>query len=219
MIIFEYLIEKKKKMNLDMKKSILYLFPIGSIISIILTFSFPILRYEFSPSQFYSFWFWGFPYFPLFEINILDISQKVISLIIITLMFFLVSSIFSIRKNPARLDSISNRWQSLGIGILILNIFWIISFFSMLRFFTPYGFSFEFAIVLPFIGGLLLIFGRLYFRRIIFERIEKQDYTDLKWLEKQHFELNKSIQQIADEQNVSMIKIRAWIDKIEKNQV
>ena len=89
----------------------------------------------------------------------------------------------------------------------------------MLRFFTPYGFSFEFAIVLPFIGGLLLIFGRLYFRRIIFERIEKQDYTDLKWLEKQHFELNKSIQQIADEQNVNMMTIKEWINKIEKNQV
>ena len=202
-----------------MKKSILYLFPIGSIISIILTFILPILRYQVSPSQFYPFWFWGFPYFPLFEINILDISQKIISLIIIVIMFFLVSSIFSIRKNPARLDSISNRWQGLGIGILLLTIFWIISYISMLRFFTPYGFSFEFAIVLPFVGGLLLIFGRIYFRRIIFERIEKQDYTDLKWLEKQHFELNKSIQQIADEQNVSMITIRAWIDKIEKNQV
>lgn len=200
-----------------MKKSILYLFPMGSIISIILAFIFPILRYEFSPSQFYPFWFWGWPYFPLFEINILDIPQKIISLIIVCIMFYLVSSIFSIRKNPDRLDSISNKWQGLGIGILILNIFWIISFISMLRFFAPYGFSFEFAIVLPFIGGLLLIFGRIYFMRIFSERIKKQDYNDLKWLENQHFNLNKSVQQIAGEQNVSMITIREWIDKIEKN--
>ena len=200
-----------------MKKSILYLFPMGSIISIILAFIFPILRYEFSPSQFYPFWFWGWPYFPLFEINILDIPQKIISLIIVCIMFYLVSSIFSIRKNPDRLDSISNKWQGLGIGILILNIFWIISYISMLRFFTPYGFSFEFAIVLPFVGGLLLIFGRIYFMRIFSERIKKQDYSDLKWLENQHFNLNKSVQQIAGEQNVSMITIREWIDKIEKN--
>ena len=206
-------------MNLEMKKSILYLFPIGSIISIILTFTFPILRYGISPSQFYPFWFWGWPYFPLFEINILDIPQKIISLIIVIIMFFLVISIFSIRKNPDRLDSISNIWLGLGICILILNIFWIMSSINMLTFLAPYGFTFEFIIVLPFVGGLLLIFGRIFFRRIIFERIEKQDFTDLKWLEKQHFELNKSIQQIADEQNVSMITIRAWIDKIEKNQV
>ena len=206
-------------MNLELKKSIIYLFPIGSIISIILAFLFPILRYEVSPSQFDPFWFWGWPYFPLFVINILDIPQKIISLIIIVIMLFLVSSIFSIRKNTDRLDSISNKWQGLGIGILILNILWIISYISMVRFFTPYGFTFEFTIVLPFIAGLLLIFGRIYFMRIFFERTEKQDYTDLKWLEKQHFELNKSIQQIADEQNVSMMTIKEWINKIEKNQV
>ena len=206
-------------MNLELKKSIIYLFPMGSIISIILAFLFPILRYEVSPSQFHPFWFWGWPYFPLFVINILDIPQKIISLIIIIIMFFLVSSIFSIRKNPDRLDSISNKWQGLGIGILILDIFWIISYISMLRFFTPYGFIFEFVIVLPFVGGLLLIFGRIYFMRIFSERTEKQDYTNLKWLENQHFELNKSIQQIADEQNVNMMTIKEWINKIEKNQV
>ena len=206
-------------MNLELKKSIIYLFPIGSIISIILAFLFPILRYEVSSSQFDPFWFWGWPYFPLFVINILDIPQKIISLIIIVIMLFLVSSIFSIRKNTDRLDSISNKWQGLGIGILILNILWIISYISMVRFFTPYGFTFEFTIVLPFIAGLLLIFGRIYFKRIFSERTEKQDYTDLKWLEKQHFELNKSIQQIADEQNVSMMTIKEWINKIEKNQV
>ena len=206
-------------MNLELKKSIIYLFPMGSIISIILAFLFPILRYEVSPSQFHPFWFWGWPYFPLFVINILDIPQKIISLIIIIIMFFLVSSIFSIRKNPDRLDSISNKWQGLGIGILILDIFWIISYISMLRFFTPYGFIFEFVIVLPFVAGLLLIFGRIYFMRIFSERTEKQDYTNLKWLENQHFELNKSIQQIADEQNVNMMTIKEWINKIEKNQV
>ncbi len=206
-------------MNLEMEKSIIYLFPLGSIISIILAFVFPILRYEVSPSQFYPFWFWGFPYFPLFEINILDIPQKIISLIIIFVMFFLMSSIFSIRKNPDRLDSISNKWQGLGIGILILNIIWIISYINTSRFFTPYSFTFEFAIVLPFVSGLLLIFGRIYFMRIFSQRTEKQDYTDLKWLENQHFELNKSIQQIANEQNVSMMTIREWINKIEKNQV
>jgi len=205
-------------MNLEMKKSIIYLFPMGSIISIILAFIFPVLRYEVSPSNFYPFWIWGFRYFPLFEINILDISQKIISLSIIVFMLFLVRSIFSLRKNPDRLDFISNKWQGWGIRILILNIFWIISFIIVVPFIAPYGFIFEFVIVLPFVGGLLMIFGRIYFKRIFTERTIKQNYTDLKWLEKQHFELNKSIQEIANEQNVSMILIKEWINKIEKTK-
>ena len=206
-------------MNLDLKKSIIYLFPMGSIISIILAFIFPILRYEVSPSNFYPFWIWGFPYLPLFEINILDLPQKIISLIIIVFMSFLVKSIFSLRKNPDRLDSISNKWQGWGILILILNILWILSFILVRPFFAPYGFTIELVTFLPFVSGLLLIFGRIYFMRIVAERIKKQNYTDLKWLEKQHFELNKSIQQIANEQNVSMVTIKEWINKIEKNHV
>ena len=206
-------------MNLDLKKSIIYLFPMGSIISIILEFIFPILRYEVSPSNFYPFWIWGFPYLPLFVINILDIPQKIISLIIVVFMLFLVRSTFSLRKNPDRLDSISNKWQGWGILILVLSIFWILSFIISKPFFAPYGFTIEFVIVLPFVSGLLLIFGRIYFVRIVAERTKKQNYTDLKWLEKQHFELNKSIQQIANEQNVSMVTIKEWINKIEKNHV
>ncbi|NVM16972.1 MAG: hypothetical protein HWN80_04600 [Candidatus Lokiarchaeota archaeon] len=149
-----------------MKKSIIYLFPMGSIISIVLAFIFPITRYESSPSGLYPFWIWGFPYFPLFEINILDIPQKIISLIFLIIMFSLVNSIFSQRKNPDRLDFISNKWQSLGIGILILNVIWILSWVIVVPSFAPYGFNFEFAIVLPFVGGLLLILGRTYFMRI-----------------------------------------------------
>jgi len=206
-------------MNLDLKKSIIYLFPMGSIISIVIAFIFPILRYEVSPSNFDPFWIWGFPYLPLFEINILDIPQKIISLIIIVFMSFLVKSIFSLRKNPDRLNSISNKWQGWGILILVLNILWILSFIIVRPFFGPYGFTIEFVIFLPYVGGLLLIFGRVYFMRIVSERTKKQNYTDLKWLEKQHFELKKSIQQIANEQHVSMVTIKELINKIEENPV
>ncbi len=190
----------------------------GSIISIILAFVFPFTRYESSPSGFYPFWIWGFPYFPIFEINILDIPQKIISLNFLIITFFLISSIFSLRKNPTRLDFILNKWLGWGIGILILNTFWIISWIIIVPFFAPYGFIFEFVVVLPFVGGLLLILGKIYFMRIYSKRNENQNYTDLKWLEKQHFELNKNIQQIADEQHVSMKTIKKWIDKIEETK-
>ena len=156
-----------------MKKSIIFLFPMGSIISIILAFVFPFTRYESSPSGFYPFWIWGFPYFPIFEINILDIPQKIISLNFLIITFFLISSIFSLRKNPTRLDFISNIWLGCGILILVLSIFWIIIFINVVQFFAPYGFIFEFVIVLPFVGGLILIFGRIYVMRIFTERNKK----------------------------------------------
>jgi len=47
------------------------------------------------------------------------------------------------------------------------------------------------------------------------KRIEKQDYMNLGWLRHQHYNLEKSIQEIADEQNVSMITIKKWVDKLE----
>lgn len=160
-------------MSLDMKKSIIYLFPIGSIISITLALLFPILRYEVSPSQFYPFWFWGFPYLPLFEINILDIPHKIISLIIVSLIVLLTSSIFLLRKYPNRLKIISNIWFWAGIGIIILIFLWILSWNIVVPFFAPYGFIFEFVIILPFVSGLLLIFGRIYFVRICAERTKE----------------------------------------------
>ena len=144
-----------------------------SIISTLLAVIFPILRYQVSPSQVHSFWFWGWPYFPLFEINILDIPQKIISLIIIVLMFLLTSSIFLARKYPHRLDFVSKLWQWLGIGILVLTIVWILSWNFVVPFIAPYGFIFEFTIVLPFVGAILLICGRLFFIRIWVERTKE----------------------------------------------
>ncbi|MFX1419953.1 MAG: hypothetical protein ACFE9N_13625 [Promethearchaeota archaeon] len=50
------------------------------------------------------------------------------------------------------------------------------------------------------------------------KRIEKQDYMNLEWLRHQHYNLEKNIQEIADEQYVSMITIKKWVDKLENNQ-
>ena len=43
---------------------------------------------------------------------------------------------------------------------------------------------------------------------------EKQDYMNPSWLKHQYYDLGKSLQDIADEQNVSMITIRKWVDKL-----
>ncbi|MFX1570686.1 MAG: hypothetical protein ACFFCV_20300 [Promethearchaeota archaeon] len=50
-----------------------------------------------------------------------------------------------------------------------------------------------------------------------YEKVEeKDDFKNLDWLKHHYYDLGKSIQDIADEQGVSMITIRKWIDKIEK---
>ena len=42
---------------------------------------------------------------------------------------------------------------------------------------------------------------------------EKDDYKNLDWLRYQYYEIGKSIQDIANDQGVSMITIRKWLDK------
>ncbi|MFX1419955.1 MAG: hypothetical protein ACFE9N_13635 [Promethearchaeota archaeon] len=49
------------------------------------------------------------------------------------------------------------------------------------------------------------------------KRIEKQDYMNEVWLKHQYYDLEKSVQEIANEQNVSMITIKKWVDKLESN--
>jgi hypothetical protein len=65
------------------------------------------------------------------------------------------------------------------------------------------------------VSGILLIIARILSHRLDY-RASKNDYVDLQWLERQHYELKKSIQEIASEQNVSMITIKNYIKKINR---
>jgi len=47
-------------------------------------------------------------------------------------------------------------------------------------------------------------------------REEKRDYMNLTWLNHQYYDLGRSLQDIADDQGVSMMIINKWVDKIEK---
>ncbi len=145
-----------------MKRNVVYLFPVISILSIVVAFIFPIVTYKVTPSSFDSFLIYGFGFLDLTVINILDTPFIIISFIIVVLLFFVTSSIFLERKYPARLKIISNIWLWSGIGILVLSLLWILIWNTLVNFFAPYGFTFEFTIVLPFVGGMLLISGRIY---------------------------------------------------------
>jgi len=48
-------------------------------------------------------------------------------------------------------------------------------------------------------------------------REEKRDYLNLTWLNHQYYELGRSLQDIADDQGVSMMTISKWVDKIERS--
>ena len=44
---------------------------------------------------------------------------------------------------------------------------------------------------------------------------EKKNYMNLKWLNHQYYELGRSLQDIANDQGVSMITIKKWVDKLD----
>ncbi|MFX1600861.1 MAG: hypothetical protein ACFFB6_09725 [Promethearchaeota archaeon] len=47
---------------------------------------------------------------------------------------------------------------------------------------------------------------------------QRYDYQNLQWLKYQYYDMEKSIQEIADDQGVSMMTITKWLDKIEKGK-
>lgn len=43
----------------------------------------------------------------------------------------------------------------------------------------------------------------------------KKNYMNVKWLNHQHYELGKSLQDLANDQGVSMMTIKKWVDKLD----
>lgn len=91
---------------------------------------------------------------------------------------------------------------------LYLVTFW---FSVFMRFMFPYVIYIPtIALVFPFIGGLLIFIGSFLNRKFIEieeDKIPKR-YNDLEWLRIQYHTLKKSIQEIANEERVSMMVIK-----------
>jgi hypothetical protein len=66
------------------------------------------------------------------------------------------------------------------------------------------------------IGVLLFLFSVLNYKNQIVSSRPKENYKNEKWLKSQFYEKGKSLQEIANQQNVSMMKIEEEIRKIEK---
>jgi hypothetical protein len=48
------------------------------------------------------------------------------------------------------------------------------------------------------------------------DSVERYDYMDANWLRYQYYNKGRTIQYIANDQNVSMITIKKWLDKLER---
>jgi len=204
-----------------MKNRIINILSIIALILLITAFIFPFINYETSVRSGPFTWIWGFPYNPLEDINILDIPFKLLSIGIIVEIVFLLKSQFILRKDNIKLDVISREWLNRGIAIIIIEFFWIVWLFVLLftvldTYYTKY--FIEVPIFFPLISGIMLITARILFSRLTFRESKNNVFTDLQWLEIQHYELKKSIQEIASEQNVSMITIKKYVEKIDRKQ-
>lgn len=60
-----------------------------------------------------------------------------------------------------------------------------------------------------------IIYKLLQFLLEIHGPREKTDYMNLNWLKHQYFDLGKNLQDIATNQNVTILKIKRWLDKLE----
>lgn len=203
-----------------MKYRIIKILSIVALILLLNAFIFPFIKYEGYNFSGPILWIWGIPDL-FFIFNPFDIPFKLLSISIIVEIIFLLKSHFILRKDNTKLDDISREWLNRGIVIIVLEFLWIIWLFVLISpgLLSQYrNYFIEVPIFFPLISGILLITARILFSRLDL-RESKNDYIGLQWLEKQYYELKKSIQEIATEQNVSMITIKKYIEKIDRKQM
>ena len=100
------------------------------------------------------------------------------------------------------------------IGIYVNDL--ILRFLPWIYYIGSYGLAFY------IIGGILIfyeIYGLYHGRKEKREnqQIIKEKKEDLDWLGHQYYEKGRSIQDIADELNVSMMKVKKWLHKLENS--
>lgn len=60
-----------------------------------------------------------------------------------------------------------------------------------------------------------VICGIYFYLKSPFKLEEKKDYMNLKWLSHHYYELGMSLQDIANDQGVSMITVKIWVNKLD----
>ncbi|MCJ7650394.1 MAG: hypothetical protein MUP85_17430 [Candidatus Lokiarchaeota archaeon] len=188
----------------------LTLFPILGILFLFLGFCLPII----------DLWVNAPGYFAFFSrlINYAVLYAPVIIIYSATIIIIRIMKVLKNIDNLRLLNEKLHRWsQIILIFYGLYNIIFWVSMIMELLFPSPgyplitYGIYFPtVALMLPFIGGLLLLIG--YFLNRKFIETEEgnipKNYKDLEWLKVQYYTLKKSIQEIANDERVSMIEIK-----------
>lgn len=204
-----------------MRSKYFKLVPYISIICIILLLIFPLLRYRIILNQYAYFWLWGWLYVPIIEgINILDIILKIISVWFIIELIYNIQSISALKNGKETIDTLSSKWFKWGVINLVVLLTCILWYFFIIYpiMATPFTITIlDFGFYFLIAYSLLLMFLRYWIKNFVLYGEEKKDYTDLEWLRKQFQVLNRSIQEIADEQNTSIITIKKWVKKLENS--
>ena len=149
---------------------------------------------------------------------------------IIILILFIVASYLDIRRaqmrhhpNPQddlRIDQILVNISLIIIGIILipLGIYvndLIMRFLPWIYSIGSYGFAFIITGV-GLISSRILSYSRKHKEKIDREERIQEKKGDLQWLKHQYYDLGRSIQDIADELDESMITIKKWLDEIDK---
>ncbi len=71
-------------------------------------------------------------------------------------------------------------------------------------------------VLIVIIGSSLYIYYNYYHKPKLVK--EKKDYMDLTWLKHHYYDLGRSLQDIADEQNVSMITIKKYVERLDSEK-
>ena len=119
-----------------------------------------------------------------------------------------------------------NIWEKFFIISLVVGIiFWIWFFFGLAMFMLTMGYvddNGDNGIFL--VPGIIIIITMFITGIYVYlkstPRLEvKKNYMNLKWLNHQYYELGKSLQDLANDQGVSMMTIKKWVDKLEDGSV
>ncbi|MFX1490589.1 MAG: hypothetical protein ACFFBI_15665, partial [Promethearchaeota archaeon] len=137
---------------------------------------------------------------------ILPFMPLIIALIVLT--FFLTRG--SLKVDILEFSILGIIFMVMGLMELILSVYLILPYYlwyQITNLFAYYS-SLIVGSILLILGFSFIVFEGLNRAGIISKVQEKGGYLDVKWLKHQYHDLGLSIQEIANDQNVTMMKIR-----------
>ena len=117
-------------------------------------------------------------------------------------------------------------WEKFFITLLVVGIiYWGWFFFSFGMYYLVMGYYADNGDNgLFLVPGIIIIITTFITGIYVYSKSSpslevKKNYMNLKWLNRQYYELGRSLQDIADDQGVSMMTIKKWVDNLDRISV